>query len=143
MMYESNKIKTGFLQFFPMLIGLSILIQTLRSVIPDFSLSITQLCLGLFSSVLFITITLVIWRKFKIVCIGKSKILIADHRKEYEYTWLDVEEISLDRFFGIYKLKIREKPHIYFSSYGAVTWLFGDVSDMGMIIEKMKRELDL
>ncbi|MEQ8534676.1 MAG: hypothetical protein RIB86_22680 [Imperialibacter sp.] len=77
------------------------------------------------------------------MCIGKSKILIADHRKEYEYTWLDVEEISLDRFFCIYKLKIKEKPHIYFSSYGAVTWLFGDVSDMGMIIEKMKRELDL
>jgi hypothetical protein len=94
-------------------------------------------------SATFIGIFILLKDKLKFVIIGKSAVIVKVDGKEKEYRWLDVEQINLNRFFGVYKMKIKNEDVIYFTAYGFVSWLFGDLSDMGEIINKMKRELDI
>lgn len=81
--------------------------------------------------------------KLKYVAIGKSKLIIKKNGQEIEYNWLDVEKINLNRFFGLYRLKVKNEDVVYFTPYGMTTWLTGDNSDMGVIINKMKKELQI
>lgn len=81
--------------------------------------------------------------KLKYVAIGKSKVIIRKDGREIEHNWLDVEAINLNRFLGLYKLKIKNEDAVYFTPYGRTTWLTGDDSDMGVIIYKMKKELQI
>jgi hypothetical protein len=81
--------------------------------------------------------------KLKYVAIGKTKLIVKKEGEEVEYSWLDVKSITLNRFWSLYKLKIKDEDEIYFTPFGMTWWLTGDNSDMGVIINKMKRELSI
>jgi hypothetical protein len=92
---------------------------------------------------LLITIFAYVKDKLKYVAISKMKIIVKRHNKEIEYSWLDVEIIELNRFWGLYYLKLKNEDEFYFTPYGMTTWLTGDDSEMGTIIDKMKKELNI
>jgi hypothetical protein len=78
------------------------------------------------------------------VAIGKMKIVIEEKNGiDQEYSWLDVEYISLDRILGYYTLKLKNRNEILFTPYGFITIFFGDQSDMGYIIKRMKKDLNI
>jgi hypothetical protein len=135
------------MKYLPLMGGLIILFGFVPQVISDhpdmwpnilfdmaFPLIISILLFGLFFNTR---------DKLKYVAIGKSKVIIKKDGQEIEYNWLDVERIKLNRFLGLYKLKIKNEDEIYFTPYGMTTWLTGDDSDMGVIINRMKRELQI
>lgn len=143
MLYKSNWVKLQILKYGPLALGLfslSMIYQVLVSDIPDptvfliFIILYSGACFGVF---------ILTKEKLKFVTIGKTLVIVKFDDQAKEYNWLDVEAISLNRFFGVYKLKIKNEDIVYFTAYGIVTWLFGDLSDMGEIINKMKRELDI
>jgi hypothetical protein len=80
--------------------------------------------------------------RFKYVAIGKDKIIVKKKNGEVEYNWLDVERISLIRVWSLYELKLKGEEKFYFTAYGDTSFT-GDLSDMGVIINKMKRELGI
>jgi hypothetical protein len=131
----------------PLLVALLLLFGFIPQVIrdhpqdwPEIQLDLT---LPLIISLLLLAIFLKIKNWFKYVAIGRTKIIIKKKGQEYEHTWLDVEWITLNRFLGLYELKIKNEDKIYFTPYGRVSWLTGDESDMGVIITKMKHELSI
>ena len=81
--------------------------------------------------------------KYRIVAISRGDITVDENKSEVEYPWLDVENIELNRLIGLYKLKLKGRDTIYFTPYGFVWWLAGDQSEMGQIISKKKKELDI
>jgi len=81
--------------------------------------------------------------KWKIVALNRMRVVVGEGKWEKEYTWLDVKSISLNRFLGVYKLKLKNGEEIFFTAYGRTYLLTGDSSEMGVIIDKMKRDLSL
>ncbi len=79
----------------------------------------------------------------RFVTLGRTEIFIRIKGNDQKFDWMDVEEISLNRLFGLYHLKIKDMDAVYFTPYGRVTWFFGDQSEMGALIDKMKRDLDI
>lgn len=147
MLYECNYFRLMSLKYSPLLFAAAISLGVVPSIVreqggawPDSLISIVILLL---ISVLFILLFFLIKDKLRYVAIGKSKLIVRKNRKEFEYNWLDVEYIRLNRFLALYKVKMKSEESFYFTSYGMVTWLMGDNSDMGAIIERMKRELSL
>ncbi|MBX2968669.1 MAG: hypothetical protein KF803_04815 [Cyclobacteriaceae bacterium] len=131
----------------PLAFGLLILFGLIPLIISDHSEEWPAILLGLIIpfviSVLLFILFFWIKDKLKYVAIGKTKLIVKKGGEEIEYSWLDVESISLDRFWGLYELKLKNENIIYFTPYGTVWWLTGDNSDMGAIINKMKKELQL
>ncbi len=146
MLYECNYPKFLMKKYGPLLFGLFIPIMTANLVInasvawPE---SVIVVMVPLIVSIVLIYLFFKRRDKLRYVAIGKSKIIIRRDGKEMEYNWLDVESISLDRFLGLYELKMKNEEEIYFTPYGFTTWLTGDDSDMGVIINKNKRDLQL
>ncbi|MCB0496279.1 MAG: hypothetical protein KDC79_09095 [Cyclobacteriaceae bacterium] len=70
-------------------------------------------------------------------------LFVDEQNKVNEYTWLDVEWIEFNRFVGLYSLKLKSRKAILFTPYGTTWWIFGDMSEMGQIIERKKKELQL
>lgn len=86
--------------------------------------------------------------KLKRVAISRTKILIIEAGRETEYHWTDVEYIRISGFMSLYKIKLTRFPAAcYFLPYGKILSIAGifteDLSEMGVIIRKMKNELDL
>lgn len=81
--------------------------------------------------------------KWKIVALNRLRIVVGTGKAEKEYSWSDVESISLSRMLGIYTLHIKNGEEILFSAYGQTNVFTGDTSEMGVIINKMKRDLSL
>lgn len=141
-MFESNRVHYLFIKYTPLVIGLIIL-----SMLIDLDYSGEQLIpkliiIFVFSGTL-ITTFLFLKGNYKIVCISRNRILVEENKEDVEYNWLDVEFIHLDRFLRIYSLKLKEQKVFYFTPYGWTSWLDGDTSEMGQIINKMKAELDI
>ena len=141
-MFESNRVKYLFFKYAPLIIGL-IIISFLKEIYDKGKSNTPEILLILVFSSLFLLIFFLLKDKYRNICIGRNKITIDENKTETEYGWLDVESINLDRFLGLYHLKLKGRETILFTSYGTVTWLTGDTSEMGQIIEKMKSELDI
>lgn len=144
MLYESNWLKLQSKKYTPLVMGLFILcwiFPVLKTDHPDWWIGL--IFLVAISSVPF-AIFFKMKNKLKFVLIGKTKLIIRSDGIEEEYNWLDVERITLNRFVGLYKLKMKDKEEpIYFTPYGTVLWVTGDESDMGIIINKIKKELQI
>ena len=147
MLYECNMFRLLTLKYSPLIVVLVVivfireLINSSRADSWPEMLPVTIL-LVLVGSLMFV-LYFKIKDKLRYVAIGKSRLIINRNGKEIEYTWLDVESIELNRFFRLYKLKIKNEDVVYFTPYGLTTWLTGDESDMGVIINKMKNELQI
>lgn len=147
MLYECNFPRLLMFKFGPLLVALLILIGLVPQLIMQSEGSVVNMLVGLILPTS-IGIALLIlfaktYHKFKYVAIGKMKVIVRKKGVEFEYHWTDVDQIDLHRFLGLYKLKIRNEEPIYFTPYGVVGWITGDDSDMGVIIQKMKNELDI
>jgi hypothetical protein len=146
MLHECNVPRMVMMKYTPLFMAVSILILILKMIKDEINnglgvlLEITPLLLLM---ILFLILFLLATQKLKYVAIGKMEVVIKEHGREVAYNWLSVERISLNRFFRLYKLKIKDQDTIYFTPYGSVTWLFGDDSEMGAIINKMKRDLKI
>lgn len=80
--------------------------------------------------------------KWKIVALNRMKIVVCVGKDEKEYNWLDVRSIDLNRITSVYTLNLKTGHEIYFTAYGKVLFPWGeDTSEMGVIINKMKRDL--
>lgn len=147
MLYECNLPRLLMMKYLPLMSGLLILFGFIPKVIGDYPDSYPDILLDMAFPFLIAILLLVLFfsikDKLKYVAIGKSKVIIKKNGQEIEYNWLDVETINLNRFYGLYKLKIKNEDVVYFTPYGMTTWLTGDNSDMGVIINKMKRELQI
>jgi hypothetical protein len=142
MLYECNKPRFLFLKYGPLLFSL-IFSSGIFTVITDKDPNIP---LGIFIAIisgLLFMLFIFTRNRVKFVSIGTTKLVVKEAHGSREYSWLDVESISLDRILGIYTLHLRNAKAIYFPPYGGATWLFGDQSEMGAIISKMKKELDI
>jgi len=142
MLYACNFPKLIILKYSPLFIAIVLIINAISN-IENHSDSWIFSIIPLVMVVLLITIFFRVKNKLKYVAVGKIKIIVKKNEKEIEYSWLDVESIILNRFWGLYNLKIKGEEEIYFTAYGLVTWLMGDESDMGVIINKMKKELQI
>jgi hypothetical protein len=131
----------------PLAIGLLLVLGLIPQLIVYHSGTLAELLTGItvpaIISILFFVLFFHLKDKVKYVAIGKWKIVVRKDGKEVDHSWVDVEEISLNRFTGFYKLKLKNEAELYFPAYGTITWLTGDDSDMGVIIQKMKNELDI
>jgi hypothetical protein len=143
MLYECNIPKLIILKYLPLFIAIIFLADTVVNIPTNQSNSWINSIIPVVIAVILIAIFLFVKDKLKYVAIGKIKIIIKKKGKAIEHGWLDVESITLNRFWGLYNLKIKGEAEIYFTAYGLVTWLTGDESDMGVIINKMKKELQI
>ena len=145
MLYESNKFNYFTLKYIPLFFGLFISLNGLYLFLT--SLKETDInAWSVLTSFLFLivgTLGVLTYRelkdKWRIVAISKTKIIIDENKEEKEFNWQDVESISLNRFIGCYKLKIKNRDEIFFTPYGLINPFTGDQSDMGQIINKYKK----
>jgi hypothetical protein len=142
MLYECNWFKLQFLKYGPLIMGFFLLYSVISALFDHPDLWIGSLPVVVMA-ILLIIIFFLVKDKLKFVAIGKTNLIVRTKGLEKTYNWLDVEEITLKPTLGIYKLKMKDEASIYFTAYGTVSWLTGDLSDMGVIISKMKSELDI
>ena len=147
MLYECNVPRMLMLKYGPAAVALLLLFGLIPRLIIQHSGDTLELLSGIsFPGAIVIGLFVLFvkaFEKLKYVAIGKAKVIVKVRGKEAEYTWLDVEEISLNRFLALYRLKMKNEEVFYFTPYGSTTWLTGDDSDMGVIIQKMKNELQI
>ena len=141
MYYESSKLQTYFLKFGPLVFAIIVGANTWQYFL-DLERYITPLLSNLATITLLLIIFFYLKDRLRIVAVGKQSLLINYGRQETEYSWTEVHSIELNRFFGIYKLEL-EDDIVYFIPYNWRGPLFGDMSEMGTIISKNKRDLDL
>lgn len=155
---ESNKTYHYILKF--SLLGISILLIILAIVswVAPESLTLngkpatrefsTTLIFGLFA-IISLIVFLVIRDKFVIVKLGNQTINIQYKGQEKAVSWLEVEEVKLIQFVypPLYKLKTKDSDDtIWFNTepnFISVNGLMTDLSDMGDLIKKKKRELGI
>ena len=147
MLYECNVPRLYIYKYGPLIFGLVITFGFIPKILTDAQNITSDLLIALIFpliiSGLLIAIFVYVKDKLKYVAISKMKIIVKRHNKEIEYSWLDVEIIELNRFWGLYYLKLKNEDELYFTPYGMTTWLTGDESEMGTIIDKMKKELNI
>ena len=87
--------------------------------------------------------------KFAIVEVGSQSIKVQHNGKQQTFSWLDVEEVSLIQFVypPLYKLKTKDSDEtVWFntdSNYISINGFMTDISDMGSLIKKKKKELGI
>lgn len=82
--------------------------------------------------------------KWKIVALNRMKIVVGIGKDEKEYSWLDVKSIDFNGLTSVYTLNLKTGQEIYFTAYRKVLFFWAeDTSEMGAIINKMKRDLSI
>ena len=143
MLYDCNRGKYYSLKYGPLLIGLLITTNIFSLIKSDNPEWWVDLILMIIVAAICVIIFLLVKDKLKLVAISGKKIVIEMDGMEKDYEWPVVEEINLNRFWGLYKLKVPDQDAFYFTAYGFVSWMGGDISEMGDIIVKKKRELNI
>lgn len=143
MLYECNKPRYLFLKYGPLFFSV-LVFSNIYSIIAskDSNYLVGLSFVGIVSGLLLL-LFIFTKNRIKFVSIGKTKLVVKQNNEQREYSWLDVESIVLDRVFGVYTLHLKNEKPIYFPTYEGTTWFFGDQSEMGAIIAKMKKELDI
>lgn len=100
-------------------------------------------------TVLAFLIFLVIRDKFVIVELGNQTLKITHKGEEKTISWLDIEEIELIQFVypPLYKLRTKESEEtVWFnteSNYISINGFMRDISGMGGLIKRKKKELGI
>lgn len=82
--------------------------------------------------------------KWKIVALNRMRIVVGVGKDEKEYSWLDVKSIDFNGLTNVYTLNLKTGQEIYFTAYRKVLFFWAeDTSEMGAIINKMKRDLSI
>lgn len=149
-MIEASPVKFYFAKFFFLAFAL---IQWLVAALLLFQLTFSNK--NIFIALIFVTlgliffyIFLVVNDKVKRVAIGKNKIVIIEGDKNSRFSWPEVKSLKIIPFFNLYKLRLRGKRNpIYFFPARNIDPAFGlmarDVSKMGAIVEKKKKEFGI
>lgn len=107
-----------------------------------------SLIFGLISIAAFLFFLLV-KDKFAIVKLGGQNITIQKKGQHKHLSWLDVDEVKQIGFIypPLYKLKIKDFPESYWfntaPTYLNISGFVTDMSDMGQLIKKKKKELGI
>ena len=81
---------------------------------------------------------------WKIVALNRMRIVVGVGKDEEEYSWLDVKSIDFNGLTSVYTLNLKTGQEIYFTAYRNVLFFWAeDTSEMGAIINKMKRDLSI
>jgi hypothetical protein len=155
---ESNRIYHYFFKYVFLAVGLLIMIVPVISfVFPDSveingetgSMDLTTTIIMALFALIAILIFFVIKDKFAIVEIRSQTITIKQGGEERTVKWLDIESVSQIQFIQppLYKLKAKGSDEtIWFNTepkYISVNGFTSDLSEMGELITKKKRELGL
>jgi hypothetical protein len=94
--------------------------------------------------VILIVLFFLIKDKFAVVEIGNQTITIKHNGDVKTFQWLEIESISQFQFIfpPLYSLKIKDQT-IWFNTEPKFISVGGDTSEMGNLIRKKKRELDI
>lgn len=109
---------------------------------------VTTLFFGIVG-VVFLTIFIAIKDKFVIVKLGGQNVTIKYGEKERKINWMEVESLSLIQFVypPLYKLKVKGDEKVYWfnteNEFIKASGFVKDLSDMGDLIQKKKRELGI
>lgn len=155
---ESNRLYHYLFKYVFLIAGLSIMIIPVISfVFPDnveingetgSTDSITTFIMGLIG-LLLVLVFFVIKDKFAIVELRNQTITIKQNGEERTLNWLEVDSVSQIQFIQppLYKLKTKESEEtIWFNTepkFVSINGFTSDLSEMGDLIAKKKRELGL
>ncbi len=109
---------------------------------------VTTLVFGMIGIVSFL-IFIAIKDKFVIVKLGGQNITIKNGENERKINWMEVESLSLIQFVypPLYKLKVKGDEKVYWfnteNEFIKASGFVKDLSDMGDLIQKKKRELGI
>jgi hypothetical protein len=97
---------------------------------------------------IFLFLFLIVNDKIRRVAVGKNKIVVIEGDRNIRFAWPEVKSLKIVPVFNVYKLKIRGKRNtIYFFPSKNIDPAFGlmahDMSKMGSIVEKRKREFGI
>lgn len=155
---ESNKLKHYFLKY--LFLGLGIILVTIsivfwffpklfwfngqqmeRSILATFAFGV----IGIVSFPLFIAVK----DKFVTVKLGGQTVTIKNGDGEKKINWMEVESLSLMQFIypPLYKLKFKGDNKVYWfnteNKFIRSSGFVKDLSEMGDLIQKKKRELGI
>jgi hypothetical protein len=155
---ESNRTYHYLFKYAVLVVGLLILVVPVISFVfpdsveinretgsTDFTTTIIMGLLGLLSILIFFAIQ----DKFAIVELNNQTITIKQNGEERTVNWLDVVSVSQIQFVQppLYKLKMKDSDEtIWFNTeprYISINGFTSDLSEMGDLITKKKRELGL
>lgn len=148
MLYESNKATYFISKYTPLAVSALLLINVIY---PFFSSDLYERSAEFYlMTIMLLTLSTLAYYiffklkpKWKIVALNRWKIVVDEDHGEQEYTWLEVEAISLNRLLAFYTLRFKNGREIFFKPYGLINIFTGDTSEMGVIINKTKRDLSL
>ncbi|MCH6233648.1 hypothetical protein MMU05_06795 [Aquiflexum sp. AIY15W] len=109
---------------------------------------VTTLVFGKMGIVCF-TIFIAIKDKFVIVKLGGQNVTIKNGENERNINWMEVESLSLIQFVypPLYKLKVKGDNIVYWfnteNEFIKASGFVKNLSDMGDLIQKKKRELGI
>lgn len=109
---------------------------------------ITTSVFGIIGIVCFL-IFIAIKDKFVIVNLGGQNVTIKNGGNERKINWMEVESLSLIQFVypPLYKLKVKGDNKVYWfnteNEFIKASGFVKDLSDMGDLIQKKKRELGI
>ncbi len=155
---ESNNLYHHFLKYLFFGLGTLLLITSLLSwFFPDLfwvngekmeQNIVATLVLGTIGIVCFL-IFIAIKDKFVVVKLGGQNVIIKNGEYERKINWMDVESLSLIQFVypPLYKLKVKGDEKVYWfnteNEFIKASGFVKDLSDMGNLIQKKKRELGI
>ncbi|MEQ9287312.1 MAG: hypothetical protein RIG77_10415 [Cyclobacteriaceae bacterium] len=134
-----------------MIVGLNSFIKEDIIVVNDelTKFDLFDLFIAMATSVLMIIFWLLIKDKVIVVKLGGQNITICENGEEEQINWLDIESLSQLIFIQppLYKLRIKEREgyYLFVTQPFSISFGFGtyDMSEMGSIIKKKKRQLGI
>lgn len=109
---------------------------------------VTTLFFGMIGIICF-PLFIAIKDKFLIVKLGGQNVTIKNGENERKINWMEVESLSLIQFVypPLYKLKVKGDEKVYWfnreNEFIKASGFVKDLSDMGDLIQKKKRELGI
>lgn len=146
MLYESNKLNYLSNKYLPLVVGSFLFGSAVYPLVAQEQPFSDYFQISLIALLFSIGAFYVFYRqrpKWKIVALNRMRIVVGTGKAEKEYSWLEVDSISLSRLMSIYTLHMKNGDEILFTAYGRTNLFTGDTSEMGDIINKMKRDLNL
>lgn len=149
-MIEASPVKFYFAKYFFLAFAfIQLLVSAAILIRFEFAARIFLIALIFFTmGMSFLFIFFVVNDKVRRVAVGKNKIVIIEGDRNIRFAWPEVKSLKIIPVFNLYKLKIKGKrSSIYFFPSRNIDPAFGlltkDISKMGNIVEKRKRELGI
>ena len=155
---ESNRTYHYLFKYSLLGVGIMLIISAIVSWIAPESMTIngqpgtqditTTMIIGLMGVIAFL-VFLLVKDKFAIVELGNQTIKIKHNGQHRSVLWLDIEKIELIQFVypPLYRLKTKDtEDTVWFNTkpnYLSFNGFVADLSEMGDLIKKKKRELEI